>query len=458
MKKKIKHILREDNFLSLAGNLLIALFGICSFALLARTLTTPEFGEWVLFIAAGSFVEMFRFGITNTALIRFLSGADDKARIQLTGSNALIGLLATTAVTGLLIICNLLFHQSIQRSGYGLFFTWYPLLAFLNLFWNNALVILQASRSYGKMLVLKALNSGSFFIVLIINLFFFKISLNGLVWALLLTNAATSLLSLVAGWDGFNCIVKANKQTTSTILHFGKYTTFTLIGTNLLRNADTFIISLSPLGSTAVALYSIPLKLTELQQIPLRSFAATAFPKMSKASLQQKAGEVRSLFYSYAGALSYLFIFLSLFTFVFADLFVMFLAGRQYLQTNAALGCSAPDIVRIFSVYGMLLPIDRMTGITLDSINKPQVNALKVLFMVMANIIGDMVAVFLFKSLILVAVSSILFTIAGIWLGMHFLDKELQLQYNHIFSNGISFYRNLVNKIMHKQPADLLPG
>jgi O-antigen/teichoic acid export membrane protein len=52
--------------------------------------------------------------------------------------------------------------------------------------------------------------------------------------------------------------------------------------TNLLRSADTLIISLSPMGSAAVALYSIPLKLTELQQIPLRSFVATAFPKMSK--------------------------------------------------------------------------------------------------------------------------------------------------------------------------------
>ena len=48
-------------------------------------------------------------------------------------------------------------------------------------------------------------------------------------------------------------------------LNFGKYSTFTLIGTNLLRNADVLIISVSPFGSSAVALFSIPLKLTELQ-------------------------------------------------------------------------------------------------------------------------------------------------------------------------------------------------
>jgi hypothetical protein len=60
--------------------------------LLARSLSIDVFGEWVLFITGGSFVEMFRFGITNTGLIRFLSGADESSRIKLIGSNALIGL------------------------------------------------------------------------------------------------------------------------------------------------------------------------------------------------------------------------------------------------------------------------------------------------------------------------------------------------------------------------------
>jgi O-antigen/teichoic acid export membrane protein len=93
---------------------------------------------------------------------------------------------------------------------------------------------------------------------------------------------------------GWYNITKATSETNRTLLDFGKYTTFTLIGTNLLRSADTLIISLSQWKSAAVALYSIPLKLTELQQIPLRSFVATAFPKMSKASLHNQIDEVKA--------------------------------------------------------------------------------------------------------------------------------------------------------------------
>jgi len=98
-------------------------------------------------------------------------------------------------------------------------------------------------------------------------------------------------------------------------------------------------------------------------------------------------------------------------------------------------------------LYGLLLPLDRMTGIGLDSINKPGVNALKVLIMVLVNIAGDLIAIFVFKSLLLVAISSILFTLMGIWLGMYFLNKELHLRYRDIFSAGTQFYKSILNKV-----------
>lgn len=443
MKDTIKKIVREDNFLSLAGNLVIAFFGFAGFALLARSFPLDVFGEWVIFISAGSFIEMFRFGITNTAIIRYLSGAENEERLKFIGSNGLIGLAATILVAIVLAVCNLFFSESFQHAGYGLFFTWYPLLAIVNLPLNTALVILQADRKFGKMFLLKLINSGGFFLVLVINFFFVKMSLTQLVWAMLAINFLASGTCTVLGWDGFTHLLKASRKTTRVLLDFGKYTTFTLIGTNLLRSADTLIISLSPLGTAAVALYSIPIKLTEIQQIPLRSFAATAFPKMSKASIQNNMEEVKNLFYTYSGAMTYLFVFISLFTFLFADFFVLVLGGKQYLGIDPITGFNTVNIVRIFSLYGLLLPIDRMTGIGLDSINRPDKNAIKVFIMVVFNVVGDLIAIFIFKSLSMVAVASIFFTIIGIWFGFYYLNKELSLKYRLIFTKGIEFYRTI---------------
>lgn len=450
MKNTLKKIVREDNFLSLLGNLTISFFGIAGFALLARTFQMDIFGEWVIFISAAAFVEMFRYGIINTAIVRYLSGADQDERVKYIGSNGLIGMIATVIICILLYISLFTFYDSIHNSGYELFFKWYPLLAVINLPMNTALVIMQADLKFGKILLIRSIESVGFFLVVAVNYFFLQMTLMQLVISFLFIDAVASGVCVIMGWDGLKYIPKATKHTTKVLLNFSKYTTFTLIGTNLLRSADTFIISFSPLGTAAVALYSIPMKLTELQQIPLRSFAATAFPKLSKASMQKNVAEVKEIFYTYTGAMTYFFIGISLVTFVFADLFILILGGKQYLGTDPVTGFNAATIMRIFSIYGLLLPVDRMTGIGLDSINKPNINFLKVLYMVIANVIGDIIAIFIFKSLSLVAVASIFFTIIGIWVGFFYMDRELSINYRNIFTNGIDFYQTIFGNLKSK--------
>lgn len=446
MKSIFQKITTEANFLSLAGNLMIAFFGFAGFALLARSFPVEIFGQWILYISAGAFIEMFRFGITNTAIIRYLSGVEHEERLKFIGSNGFIGLVATTAIAFIVWTFNYFFDVPIRNAGYELFFVWYPILAFINLPYNNALVILQADQQFGKILFIKSFESGIFFLLLLINYFFLEMTLVQLVIAQLIINLISSIICMIKGWDGLRYLKRATRRTNKVILDFGKYTTFTLIGSNLLRSADTLIISLSPLGTAAVALYSIPMKLTEIQQIPLRSFVATAFPKMSKASVHGKIEEVKSLFYSYAGAMTYLFVFICLVTFVFAEYFVLILGGSQYLGTDPVTGANPVTIMRVFSIYGLLLPLDRMTGIGLDSINKPGKNLMKVAYMVAANVIGDLVAVFIFKSLLLVAIASIVFTLIGVWVGFYFLDKELHLEHSKVFSAGLEFYRHMYQK------------
>ena len=442
MKKLIHKIIREDNFLSLSGNLIIALLGFGGFALLARSLETEEFAQWVLFISGGSLVEMLRYGITNNGLVRFLSGATDQNKERFIGANVVISFCATLIIALILIAIKLVFSDVINASSYALFFNWYPVLVFVNLPLNNALVVQQAKMKYDNILFIKALNSGLFFSFLLVNTFFLKRSILEITIVFLLINTLTSLVCVSKSWDGLLLFKKANKATLNALLHFGKYSTFTLIGTNLLRNADILIISISPFGSTAVALFSIPLKLTEIQQIPLRSFTATAFPKMSKASLEGKTNQVKELFNVYSGAITYLFFAVSIVTFVFAEEFVMLISGTQYLDETLT-GINIVSIVKILSVYGLLLPIDRMTGIGLDSINKPNINAIKVLIMLVANIIGDLVSIYVFHSIEMVAVSTLIFTTVGIVVGAYFLNKSFKVSLVEIFKSANLFYKNL---------------
>ena len=56
-------------------------------------------------------------------------------------------------------------------------------------------------------------------------------------------------------------------------------------------------------------------------------------------------------------------------------------------------------------------------------------------------------AVFVFHSLELVAVGSILFTLLGVWIGYHFFNKELKVSFRNIFVTGNDFYREMYQKL-----------
>ena len=58
----------------------------------------------------------------------------------------------------------------------------------------------------------------------------------------------------------------------------------------------------------------------------------------------------------------------------------LILGGRQYLGIDPITGASTSLIFKIFAIYGILLPIDRMTGVGLDSINKPKKNFYKIIY------------------------------------------------------------------------------
>lgn len=459
----VKKILREKNFLSLAGNFVSALLGFLTFIVLVRSLNTDPFGEWVLFITAATLVDLLRFGITRVALTRFLSGAKEDERKHFIGSSWLLGLGSILLMSLILYPLILLFPSTIKESGFYLFFLWYVPLALSNLPWGNAMSILQADEKFGKILFVKTFNIASFLLYLLLNYFYWRMSVESIVIWYILTNVATSVITSAFNWDGIRYIFQAKTYTNKITLNFGKYSMGTSIGSSLLKSADAFIIGLSPfLGTTGVAIYSIPIKFTEVIEILLRSFTATAFPKLSKASIENNLTEFRNVFYQYSGALTLLLIPIAIISAIFAKEFVILLGGKNYIDMADGMAI----IMQMFIIFSLLLPIDRFTGIGLDAMNKPNKNFYKTIIMTGTNIIGDVVAVFLlhwlFPSLpvitllIFISIGSIGFIIIGIYVGFYYLRQDIPLNLKGIFTEGIEFYKEMYKKtratLFQKQP------
>ena len=328
-----------------------------------------------------------------------------------------------------------------------LFLKWYLLLALANLSWNNALSLFQAEQRFLIMLIVQAINLLVFAVFLAVNLLFLHLDLVIIVVVHLITNIFSSLYCTINKWDGLAYINKAGKEFQVKLLDFGKFSMGILIGSSLLKSADMFIIGLNPvLGSTGITIYAIPLKLTDLLGIPLRAFTITAYPKMAQMHKNGNLGELRRIFYSYTGVITLLFIPVALFGYLFPGPLVLFLGGSEYKDSLPLL----ITIFRIFTLYTLFLPYDRFTGVLLDSINRPKLNLYKVIVMAAANVIGDLIGVFVFNSLEVVAIVTVVFTIIGIWIGNHYLAKEIQLKIYPVFTEGIYFFKNIKNVILNK--------
>ncbi|MGE0092849.1 MAG: oligosaccharide flippase family protein, partial [Bacteroidales bacterium] len=284
MIKKVISLFREKNILSLTTSMLVALIGLLNFMLLTRSLDKAMFGEWVLFITISTFVDMLRFGLTSNALIRFASNEDPAIREKYLGASYKIGLLVVAVcciVLWFILGLVYLFNLNID-GGYRLFLIYYPLLALFNLSWNNSVSYFQALQKFDRVLYIRLLTTLPFLLLLFINYSLIKADISTILLVYLGCNMIPSLMIFYRKWDGLMHMKSADKESTKEMLRFGKFSMGTLVGTYLLKCADTIIIGLSPiLGSVGIALYAIPLKLTDLLSIPLRSFSIAAYPRMS---------------------------------------------------------------------------------------------------------------------------------------------------------------------------------
>jgi O-antigen/teichoic acid export membrane protein len=446
MISKVLKLAREKNILSLSTSLIVAALGLISFMVLTRSLSKELFGDWVLYVTIATFFDMLRFGLTSNALVRFASGGNAEKNKAYMGASYKIGLWLVIALALLLwpIYALLLVFNVEINNGYQMFLLWYPVLALLNLSWNNSVSLFQAEQRFKLILYIRLLNIGSFVVFLFANYLWLHWGIKEIILVHLGSNLLSSLLVFAKRWDGLSYYKNASKETTREILNFGRFSMGTLIGSSLLRSADTIIIGLSPvLGSVGIAMYAIPLKLTDLMGIPLRSFSITAYPKMSKKSHEGDIDGLKKIFYGYSSVVTLMFIPVAVLGFIFAEPLVLFLGGSGYVDSLPLMA----SVFRIFAFYSMLLPIDRFTGVALDSINKPRFNFYKVLFMAAANIVGDFIAVFVFQSLEAVAAVTVFFTLIGIVVGYFYLNNEIDIRLRSFFNEGFLFFKGIRSKI-----------
>jgi O-antigen/teichoic acid export membrane protein len=433
---KLVPYLRNRHLLSLAGNLAVSVLGIASVSLLFRALPVRDIGIWILFSSTIGLADAFRAGFLTTAFIRACSGATPTRATEVIGSAWMIAL-AITGALGLLNVGAWLGLGAAAKPEVALLLRWFGVLLVATLPYFMAACVLQAEQRFDRILYIRLLSQGSFVLLIIGLMLTGTASLERVVYSYVLASVVTSLASRTPA-----CVRE--------LAHFGKYSVGSYVGSNLLRSSDTFLISFL-LGPAALAVYNLAGRFSEIVEIPLRSFIATATPALAAAFNQHRLSEVARLLRKNAGMLTWAFVPLVLGTILFADLPIYLIGGGKYRGTEAA------NLLRIGMAMALLYPIDRFVGVTLDVVNKPRLNLIKVFLMLAVNVVGDIVAIQLFHSIYAVALASIPTILIGFGFGYVQLKKYLPLSLAAILATGWEEIRSLALRLSGK-PASLAPS
>ena len=448
---QIKILIKKSNNLhSLIGNIVYAAFGMILFMSMIRMLDKELYGQWVIIVTAISFLDILRLGLAGTGAIRAISSTTGVEQSRNIGASYHLSIYTTLFFSLIFLPIYFIIHDYFSESYYLLILIYYPFLAFANLAHNQATTYSQGIVNFKRVLIIRS-SVGFFNLVFIwLYVYFFDENLGGLVIAYGLSDIVVSVFVIIKKWDGFKFLKYRHKASIIDLLNFGKYSSANNIVSNLLRSADTIIISLSPfMGASAVAVYAIPLKFIEMIEIPLRSFTATAYPKLSSAFIESKdmfnKTLIQYLSYSMLMVLPILIIIP-----LFSDIILQFFGGSRYEDSLLL----QKSILYITTFYIIALPHDRFSGIALLAFNKPKLNFYKVVLMLLCNIIFDIIAVFVFKSLVLVAVASVIFTVLGIFIGWKYIYKYSGLTFKDslisIYNTGICLFKSIFKTISKK--------
>ncbi|MGY2134567.1 oligosaccharide flippase family protein [Hymenobacter sp. HD11105] len=412
------------HFLSLTGNGVMAVFSVLTYSLLYRFLAAADMGNWVFFQFSFLLLDSFRTGLLQTALIKFFAGADAARQQAVAGAAWYLGLL----VTGGFLVLNLLalpLLGGLSDAGVLVLVQWFGVALAVTLPFNVATWMLQAEQRFDSILYIRLLNQGSFIVLVFGAYLLERISLPTVMGAFVLSALLTSVVSVVAGWARLGALPHRTAATVREVFHFGKYSFGTYLCANLLRSSDTFIIKFM-LGPAALAVYNLPMRLLEMLEIPLRSGLATAMPSMSAAMNRQREPEVAAIMGRYIGFLSLLFLPIAVGAGLLADVLVSVVGGEKYVTTEAAL------IYRLMLGSALLYPLERFLGVTLDIINKPHLNLVKVLLALSVNVAADIICIKLTGNVYGAALASVFTLLVSTIYGYLVLGRYLPLRLQSI--------------------------
>ncbi|SEW50311.1 flippase [Chitinophaga arvensicola] len=344
----------------------VLLFGIGSVLVLTRSLTKPDMGVWNLFLAYTGLIEIVRQSLVKNAVIKYINSSHitEHSAIQ---SAALTMNVIITVLIGILIaafitpLSNVLQAPRLSHVMYLFLPGLLLLIPFSQFEW-----IQNANADFKGVFWSYLSRQGVSFTCIVVHLLVnHEVSLTALIIYFNIGLATGVLVSYLFARKFLYFSFRTDKAWTARLWHFGKYVFGTNISSSLFRNTDQFIVS-SVISTSAVALYSVCLRISNLIDVPSQVLGDILFPKSAKMMEDGNLGKVKFYYEKAVGSILAIAVPVSLVIFLFPKQIIMIIAGKGYVEASA--------LLQITVLYGLFLPFIKQFGTIMDSIGRPRTN------------------------------------------------------------------------------------
>lgn len=432
----------KSAFYTLFEQFSVVLFGFGSVFLLLRGLSKEEFGVWALFLTVAAFIEVARNGLIQNAYIKFVTSlnpndADYRKQYAAitTASLAVNVLLTLLSIALLFIFSGAMSHLWRSPQLQNMFYI-YAISTSALIPFSQFTFIQQANFSFRGVFWANFARQGVFFILVVIAWLYSSASLINITLFHAVAAVAGALVAYVFARKYLVLSPHIDPQWMLKLLHYGKYVFGTNLGAMLHKSIDKFMLG-SMLTTGAVALYDLATRINNLMEVPVAATASVVFPQSSRSSSTGGLGEVKQLYEkSVAAVLTVLLPAIALIL-LFPEFIIVLIAGSKYADT-------AP-LLRITALYGLFMPFARQFGTIFDSIGKPRLNFLFVVFGALLNLIFNFFFIKRFGTIGAAYATLSVFFITFV-LNQLILRKELNVSTISTFKYVLQFYRQLFGK------------
>lgn len=366
MDKKYSYWINSGQY-SMLQKVLILLFGVMSFMILARSLSQHDLGVWGLFLIISSIVETLRNALIRNSYVLFINSKEEEFHAGIEYAAIFINIIFSVLLIAVILPFSPAIESVFNAPGLATLL-YYFCLTLLVLIPFSYLEIFSVSRLDFRAVFWMYLVRNGLMLAIVAFYFFshIEIGLSHLALIYLFSTIAGGVTGFLKSRKYQKPLIKRNKSLLQQFISFSKYVFTNNLFSLVFRSTDSFMTA-SLISAGASAFYSTCTRITNLVDMPSQVFADIMFPKAAQIMKDNDLESIKRIYEKTVAATLTFTIPAILVILIFPRQLLLIVAGKDYIE--------AAPILQIIVFYGFFLPFIKQFGNVTDVIGKPHINS-----------------------------------------------------------------------------------